>query len=340
MNKQIRYGIICPSNIAEKRFLPALQKSKTSKFIGMAHASLEEWKGSTQADIEKEKGKVESIVKKYGGKVFSSYRGLIESDEIDALYIPLPPSLHFSWAKLALENFKHVLLEKPSTNSVELTSKLTDIARKKKLALHENYMFAFHNQLESVNELMKTEKIGELRLIRLSFGFPKRSTGDFRYRKELGGGALLDCGGYNIKYASMLLGETAEIEQATLNYTDEFEVDMFGSAVLKNKKNQVAQIAFGMDNDYRCSIDVWGSNGSLFTNRIFTAPEGYRPTIEITVNGIKEVIELPSDDTFYKSIKAFEACIDDDDHRLLSYGEIEQQAKYVDDFIKLSNKEK
>ena len=220
----------------------------------------------------------------------------------------------------------------------EDTLELIEISKKNNLALHENYMFVYHNQINYINEIIDSNQIGDIRLIRLSFEFPKRANNDFRYNKDLGGGALLDCGGYTIKYASMLLGETAEIEQAVSNYTDEFKVDMYGSAVMKNKENQIVQLSFGMDNSYRCSLEVWGSLGYIFTNRIFTAPDNYNPIIEITANSEMKKVELEKDDTFLKSIKSFENSIQNINTREITFKEIEKQAYLVDNFLRITNK--
>lgn len=338
MSGKIRIGILSPSNIAEKRFLPALMNSLSSEFVGMAHASLTEWIGADKGVITKESKKVKAVLEKFTGKLFDSYHALISSDEIDAVYIPLPPSLHYKWAKIALENSKHVLLEKPATIKIENTLELIELSRKNDLALHENYMFVYHDQINYIKEIIQSSQIGDVRLIRLSFEFPKRANNDFRYNKGLGGGALLDCGGYTIKYASMLLGETAEIKHAVSNYTEEFKVDVYGSAIMKNKENQVVQLSFGMDNSYRCSVEVWGSLGSIFTNRIFTAPDNYNPIIEITVKNEMKKVELEKDDTFLKSIKSFENSIQDVNIREKTFKEIEKQAYLIDDFLRIANK--
>lgn len=338
MTRKIRIGILSPSNIAEKRFLPALRKSINFMFVGMAHAAVNEWAGADKELISNESEKVKAVLEKFNGKLFDSYYNLVTSTEIDAVYIPLPPSLHFKWAKIALENSKHVLLEKPATTKIDDTLELIEISKKNNLALHENYMFVYHNQINYIKDIIDYNHIGDIRLIRLSFEFPKRANNDFRYNKDLGGGALLDCGGYTIKYASMLLGETAEIKYAVSNYTDEYKVDVFGSAIMKNKENQVVQLSFGMDNSYRCSLEVWGSLGSIFTNRIFTAPDNYNPIIEIKVDDEVKNVVLEKDDAFLKSIKSFENSIQNINTRENTFKEIEQQAYLIDNFLRIANK--
>ena len=255
---KVRIGIICPSEIAFRRFMPAIQKLDCAEYIGVAHASVKEWFGDSEPDetlILSEKEKAENFRKEYGGKVFDSYESLLTSPEVDAIYLPLPPALHYRWAKEALTRGKHIFLEKPSTTSFDDTEDLINLAKEKRLAVHENYMFAFHKQIAEIQDIIKSSKLGEVRLYRIAFGFPQRAKNDFRYNKALGGGALLDCGGYAIKLATMLLGETAKKAYSKLNYTDGFDVDIYGSAALINDSGTTAQLSFGMDNSYKCELE-------------------------------------------------------------------------------------
>jgi len=334
-----KIGIICPSEIALRRFMPALKKVNNIVFMGIAYANKDEWIGADEGIIEQEKRKAEQFVEEYGAKLFNSYTELIENQDIDSIYIPLPPALHYQWAKKALLAGKNVLLEKPATISWSDTQDLIKIAREKGLTIHENYMFVFHRQIEIINEVISANKLGEIRLIRLSFGFPRRAANDFRYNKFLGGGALLDCGGYPIKYATLLLGETTRITQAQLAYVNGIEVDVYGSAVLENDKNLTAQIAFGMDNSYKCDVEIWGSDGSLFSGRIFTAPETYEPEMIIKIGNKSEVIKLPKDDTFKKSIIHFLNAIEDEKIRLKNDHTILMQAELINQFMKFAKNE-
>ncbi len=335
--EKIRIGVLCPSEIAFRRFMPALKQLDNFEFIGIAAATEKEWSGKGfDIPMAGEVEKAEKFIAEYGGKIFDGYEKLIASDEIDAVYIPLPPALHFRWAKLALENNKHVFLEKPFTTSLKDTETLISIAKEKKLALHENYMFAFHSQLDFIKEQVSSGVIGDIRLIRIDFGFPFRGANDFRYDKALGGGALLDCGGYTLKLASMFLGETAKVTTSQLNSKEGFEVDIYGNATLVNEDGLTAQVSFGMDNSYRCSLDIWGSTGSVYTNRILTAPVGYQPVVTVkTADGEKD-FTLDEDDSFKKSIVNFSDCINDSDIRINKYAEVQFQSGLVGKFKEIS----
>ena len=342
----IRIGIICPSEIAFRRYLPSLQKAKDDfEFAGVAIASPKEWFGDlTQVSNEaieeqqnRERAKAQTFIDQYGGKIYEGYQTIIESDDVDAMYIPLPPALHYNWAKMALENNKHVFVEKPSTTCLADTDALISLASSKGLALHENYMFVYHNQLEQLQQVVVSGEIGDVRLYRISFGFPLRQLNDFRYNKALGGGALLDAGGYCMKYANYLLGGAAKVVTAQANNIDGFEVEMYGSATMVNDNGEVAQLAFGMDNDYKCEIEIWGSKGTIVSSRILTAPAGFVPTYTIKKNQDFETRELPADDAFLKSIIKFKECVYDEVIRKNEYQLLHVQENLVEEFKTLAN---
>lgn len=334
---------MCPSEIALRRFMPALQKCDDIMFAGIGVYRKEERFGSEnitdaefQGSLRIEKQKAQVFIDQYGGKVFDGYEAVVTSSEIDAVYIPLPPALHFMWAEKALKNGKHVFVEKPSATSAKETGELVRIASERQLALHENYMFTFHEQLDAIEKIIRSGEIGDVRLYRISFGFPRRTANDFRYSKALGGGALLDAGGYTIRYATRLLGISARIRYAQSNYEDGFEVDMYGSAALINADGVTAQIAFGMDNSYKCEFEAWGSTGCLTTGRVLTAPAGFVPTATIRKGNGETTVNLPADDAFLKSIRHFADCIKDAKVREERYQIITRQSELVDEFKQLA----
>ena len=336
----MRIAVLCPAEIARRRFLPALSKRPEFTFAGVGASSAIDRLGPAGVStgpgkeeiLANSRRKAEEITAGFGGRIYEGYEAVVTADDVDAVYIPLPPALHYHWARQALLNGKHVLLEKPATLRYEDTSDLVHIAREKGLALHENYMFRFHRQIEDIEKLIEKGAVGAVRLYRISFGFPMRPAGDFRYDAALGGGALFDAGGYTIRYASELLGGTASVAYAQLNGLEGFEVDMYGSGALVNGKGVTAQIAFGMDNQYKCELEVWGSEGTLSTQRILTAPPGLVPTALLRRGQEEQVIELSEDDAFMRSIRYFGQCIQDEELRTASYDGMLRQAELVEEF--------
>lgn len=301
----IRIGIISPSNIAYRRFLPALKKCNAFEYVGVAVASPEEWFGGDSSVLAAEREKAGVFQEDFGGKVFNGYQTLIDSPEVDAIYLPMPPALHYEWGKKVLNAGKHLLMEKPFTTNLAHTRELLALAEEKGLAVHENYMFLYHSQLAKIKGLIADGTLGDIRLYRMSFGFPKRSGNDFRYNKALGGGALLDCGGYPTRLALELMGETTQVVQASLTQPKGYEVDLFGNAVLQNADGQCAQISFGMDNAYQCQLEIWGSKNTLIAPRVFTAGLGVVPTITLRSSSNEMTMTLEEDDQFLHSIEIF-----------------------------------
>jgi len=286
----MKIGILGAADIAFRRFLPALKKCPGIEYAGVASRTLD--KAVRFSEI-------------YGGQAYPSYDAVLEDKTIDAVYVPLPPALHFEWGKKALLSGKHLIMEKPFTTTLTDTKELLQLSEVQGLAVHENYMFLYHSQLQKIRELISEGIMGSVRLFRMSFGFPKRADDDFRYNKALGGGALLDCGGYTVCLAREMLGETARVIQARLIKTNAYEVDLFGNAVLENNEGMCAQVGFGMDNAYQCQLEVWGSKAVLSAPRIFTAPDGFAPELVIQSAGGMDTIKLSPDDSFEKSLRAF-----------------------------------
>lgn len=293
--KKCKIGILGAADIACRRFMPALAKSDLFSFAGIASRNPERCK---------------PFIEKFGGRCYPDYLSLIHDPEIDCVYVPLPPALHAEWGEKVLQAGKHLFMEKPFTVSMDDTKRLLLLSKQLGLAVHENYMFLFHRQLKKIKELIDIGTLGELRMIRAAFTFPFRGTGDFRYQKELGGGALLDCGGYPLLLAVELLGPSARLVWSNLHQAPEYGVETGGSAVLQNDAGLTAHVFFGMNDTYRCELEIWGAKASLSAARVFTAPPDL--PISISLNDGHGVREIPvgEDDQFLNSIQSFGQLID------------------------------
>ncbi len=293
MNDKINIGILGCANIAERFLIPAINDLEDN-FILTGIASRAEKK----ADL---------FANEFNTKAFYSYEALLNVENLEAVYIPLPNSLHYGWIKKSLQNGLHVLAEKSLVCSYKEAIELNNIAKDNNLVLMENFQFRFHHQLKYIKGLVDNGEIGELRNMRSAFGFPPFSDqNNIRYKDELGGGALLDAGAYVLKISQIFLGDDIFVDSASLYQDKEKGVDTWGSGYLKQKKGNVAsQIAFGFDHYYQNSIELWGSKGKISTNRIFTAAPGFEPTIELETAEGKEIIKLDSDHHFKNMLLYF-----------------------------------
>jgi len=300
MQNIINIGVLGCANIAKRSLIPAILDLKEEYCLkGVASRS-----GET----------AKACAEQFATESYTGYEELLNSGNLDAVYIPLPNALHTEWIEKALNRNIHVLVEKSLSCSFEDAQRLNQLAKEKHLVLVENFQFRFHRQLSIVKELVAEGRIGALRCVRGSFGFPPfPDSNNIRYQKHLGGGALLDAGAYPVKIAQMFLGDQIEVKASSLYVDPACNVDIWGGVYLQQCNSPLfAELAFGFDHFYQCNLELWGSKGKLTATRIFTAPPGFSPDILIeTANG-KEVIAVEPDNHFRNMLMHL--------HRLITTG--------------------
>jgi predicted dehydrogenase len=287
---KLRIGILGCSDFATHIFIPNVIKLKAFNLVAVASRSFE---------------KANEVAAKFNCIPIQGYDNLINREDINCIYIPLPVGLHHEWIMKSLHSNKHVFSEKSITKNFAETKEIIDLAKSKKLCVFENFMFTYHSQIEYVLNLLKTDEIGELRSLRSVFAFPEfKIDSNIRYKKELGGGALLDAGAYTIKAASFFLDPDLKLVGSDLEYFNK-QVDYHGNALLKSRNGIVAHLSFGFDNYYQNLIELWGNKGKIVITRAFTAREGFMPTIIIEKQNQKTEILLPADNQMKKILQDF-----------------------------------
>jgi len=291
----INIGILGCADIAKRLMIPNLIASGRFNVKSIASRNIE---------------KALSFSTIFSCEPVDGYNKLVTDQSIDAIYIPLPISMHHEWIIKALRNNKHVISEKSITHCYSATKEIIEIAGKKELCVFENFMFPFHSQFDFVKEKIEKNEIGKIRLLRSSFGFPLINPNtNIRYKKELAGGSLLDAGAYTLMAAQLFLGREQEVISSNLENRGH-EVDFFGSIVLKNEEGIISQLAFGFDNFYQNNIEIWGSKGKIVIERAFTAGPAFTPKIIFEKQDEKQEIILPADNHFIKIISCFANCIE------------------------------
>jgi len=297
--------------------IPVLLKQDFYEVVGVASRSY---------------SKAKVFGEKFQIKFYSDYDSLL-SLQPDAIYIPTPNSLRFEWVKTALEKGIHVLAEKPMSCTLDEAREVNELAFKNDLVLLENFQFRFHAQLNFIEQKISEGAIGELRNLRASFGIPPfDDKNNIRYSKSLGGGALLDVGVYPIKVSQIFLGHDIYVSSAALSRVSGKEVDIWGSAFLKQKHGHVtSQIAFGFDNYYQNTLDLWGSNGHISASRIFTAGPGVKARLSVETKTTKKELLLCSDNHFKNMLEHFYRLIAKLESRECEYTQNINQARLVDE---------
>jgi len=323
--KQLRIGIIGCADIAQRMMIPAINQLEQLRLVAVAGRSRE---------------KTKSFAKRFDCEAVVGYDGLLERDDIDAVYIPLPPGVHFLWTMKALAAGKHCLVEKPLGCNFAETSEMVECARRNHLALFENYMFVYHSQHQWVRAKLDNGEIGDIRSIRSSFGFPPLAADNFRYDKALGGGVLGDAGGYPLKACQLLLGadQLLSVKGAALKMGAQTGVDMEGGAFLVSPSGVHAQVSFGFDNFYQCNYEIWGSKGKITAHRAFTAGPGFKPMVTLERQDEYREMQLPADNHFAAILKVFHRAVIERDFET-QYNEISRQARLVEEVREHAEKE-
>jgi xylose dehydrogenase (NAD/NADP) len=210
------------ANIGQVAVIPAIQKSKFGIVEVLA-----------SRDIEKARRVAQALGI---GRVVGSYEALLKDPDVDAVYIPLPNTMHAEWAIRAAEAGKAVLCEKPLATSAEDVAKQIEACAKHGVSLMEAFMYRFHPQTRRVRELVASGVIGQVREVRAHLSVNIMRTLDksnIRYAETLGGGALLDMGCYTVNICRMIFDREPERVISRLQVDPNLRVDTSAAGILE-----------------------------------------------------------------------------------------------------------
>ena len=195
MSQTLRWGILGLGNIARK-FAQDLAFVPEAQLTAVASRDIDKAKAFT-ADIPQDP--------KY---VFGRYEDLLQSEDVDVVYVATPHHAHMEWSLAAIAHGKHVLCEKPLGVNAKQVEKMIGAARKKKVFLMEGLWSRFNPSMVHVKHQVDTGDLGAIRYLRADFAFNAmdRDLDSRVWNPELAGGALLDIGIYPIFLAYLLLG--------------------------------------------------------------------------------------------------------------------------------------
>jgi D-xylose 1-dehydrogenase (NADP+, D-xylono-1,5-lactone-forming) len=235
----------------------------------------------------RDRARGEAFAAEHGiGRVHDSYEALLADGDVEAVYIPLPNSLHVPWSIRALEAGKHVLCEKPLARRVADAEAAFDTADRAGRLLMEAFMWRYHPQTEALVRLLP--EIAPLRIVRAAFGFTLSPDdhANVRWLADLEGGALMDVGCYCVSAVRLLAGEPERVSgEAVLAPTG---VDARFAAVLRMPGDVLGMIDCGLDVPPRGGIYVVGAGGTLIAEDPWhgVAPRLWRDGEEVGVDAV------------------------------------------------------
>jgi xylose dehydrogenase (NAD/NADP) len=304
----LSWGILSTAKITEK----LLASGHDQEFVAV---------GSRDLD------RAEGFAAEHGiARAHGSYEDLLADPEVDAIYNPLPNSLHVEWSINALQAGKHVLCEKPMSRHPDDVERAFDVAEEAGLVLEEAFMWRHHPQLRRAPELRAADDIGELRVIRAAFAFNAGDPDDIRLQADLEGGGLMDVGCYCVSGCRALAG--AEPVRGYAEYVPGGNggVDVALAATLRFPGDVVAHFDCGLSYIGGDQLEAVGSKGSLFLDDPW---HGREPVIELRRHDSVERIEVETASSYALQLADFEAAVRGRRPPLLTRADAVAQARAI-----------
>ena len=209
--------------------------------------------------------RAEALARKHHiSHVHQTYSDLLADPEIDAIYNPLPNSLHAEWTIRALKAGKHVLCEKPFAANAQEAEEMAKAARETGLILSEAFAYRYHPLTARVKEIIAGGELGTIRHIEAQFCFLLPAPNNIRFKYELAGGALMDCGCYPVSLIRFLAEDEPIVERAQARLFAP-QVDHKMSADLSFADGRTAHLVCDMLSPklFRSILKIEGDSGKL-----------------------------------------------------------------------------
>lgn len=253
--RKIRWGVLGYARIAREDVIPAICRSSNSVFHSIASrddAKLAECRARFPTP-----------------KTHRGYDELLRDPEVDAVYIPLPNSLHQEWTIRAADRGKHVLCEKPLALNAVQCREMIEACAGNNVLLMEAFMYRYTDRTAKALEVLRTGVLGEIKFITSTFRFLLANPASIKLKPELGGGALYDVGCYPVNFTGMVMDEithspaAALPESISVQSVSQGGVDMIFSALMKYSSGVMASLNCGFNAQKRVYSEIVGATGAL-----------------------------------------------------------------------------
>ena len=264
----------------------------------------------------RDKARADAFALRHGiPKAYGSYEDLLADPDIDAIYNPLPNSLHGPWTLRAIAAGKHVLCEKPFASNAEEAAQVADAAAGSGLVVMEAMHYRYHPLTRRLSELVA--ELGPVRHLQCWTSFVIADPDDIRYDFDLGGGALMDGGCYAIDCLRLLGASERQSEPSVTGaLADPVAPDPGGAAADRSMAVRLAfpggatgwfESSFTMDGEFRADVHAICQDGQVrMENFIF----GHKGRLVATRNGSVVADEQGGgDSTYVGQLRAFAAAI-------------------------------
>lgn len=258
MAEKIRWGILSTANIGRKRVVPAMLDCQYGVVAGVASRNL---------DAAKDFAAEFNIPKSYG-----SYEELLADPEIDAIYNPLPNSMHAEWSIKAAEAGKPTLCEKPLASNAAEAQSMVDAFAARGVLFAEAFMYRFHPQTQLVKRMVEDGVIGDLRMIEAAFSFAIAAEDNIRLNKSLAGGGLMDVGCYCVNAIRLMSGAEPVEVKALAKFGEASGVDEMLTGIMDMGGSVMAHFDCSLRAKQTHTYSVRGTTGRIDVAEAFVMP--------------------------------------------------------------------
>ncbi|MCC7425776.1 MAG: Gfo/Idh/MocA family oxidoreductase [Alphaproteobacteria bacterium] len=253
----LSWGVLGTARIAREKLLPAMAASPCCRVVAVASRSEQD---------------AAAVIRLYPlARAHRGYEALLGDPEVEAVYIPLPNTMHAEWTIRALSAGKHVLCEKPLAMSTADAIAVAQAAASRQRHVAEGFMYRHHPQWQRVRTLLDEGAIGRLQSVSIFFGYNRPDPGNIRNRAELGGGGLYDIGCYAVSAARFAFADEPQSVSALMEHDPSLGVDVLTSALL-HFRNGHATFTCGTRIVSQQRVVLSGAQAQISVERPFTPP--------------------------------------------------------------------
>ncbi len=295
LQKPVHWGVFSAANIGVKLVAPAIQASSNGRLLAVGSSNPERARALFAFAPEI--------------AVYDNYESVINDPAIEAIYNPLPNSLHAEWTIKALQAGKHVLCEKPLAATAEQGALMAQVSRETGSLLMEAFMYRFHPQTVWALEQIAIGRIGDVKLVRSSFAFDiSTRPRDIRLQAALAGGSLMDVGCYPVSMCRAVYGRMPLAVGARVFVPDGSEVERSANAVLDFGNGCFGLIDSSFDLPGRQVTEIVGDEGMITIHVPFT-PGHNEAAVIVSTEGQEVDQHFAPIDQYRLEVEHFASCI-------------------------------
>lgn len=326
--QKIKWGVLGTAGIAKEQTIPGMKEASNCEVYAIAGRNLE---------------KAKEFQEMFGfEKAYGSYEELLQDPEVEAVYIPLPNTLHYEWTVKALEAKKHVLCEKPLAPSEEVARQMIEAAEKNGVLLMEAFAYLHSPFTKAIKAEIDAKTIGDVVYMESTFITSDYDISNIRMRRDTLGGCLYDLGCYNTTQILWMLEEEPERVQAISDFSEE-NIDVNTTAIMNFKSGKRAVMHSGMvlskeieeKFDRIDNFRIHGTKGSIRSDVQFNQCGKLAYVVSVGNKEVVKVIDTPQN--YGLEVEQFGRCILEGEELHVSHEFTLKNARLMDRILKEIN---